>query len=128
MKSAIECFKNENFDLSWIKPIIIVDKFVEERTLQAIDNCTSESIWDDFCEFCGGTSPIAKQSFFKLLTNNYPLKSKCVSIENRVCRILVISYWTNTRSVIKFLCKFVLEDFLTCSFLWSNILLRFYAV
>ncbi|MCQ2270987.1 MAG: hypothetical protein MJZ52_07165 [Bacteroidales bacterium] len=88
MKKAKEYFNG--IDLNVIKPMAIVDAFVKEQGLTKINYCTSESIWSDFCDFCGGMSPMTKQSFHKLLTNNYPVKSKTVSIDNRVRRILIV--------------------------------------
>ena len=85
---------NEYFgeiDLSFLKPNVIVDKFVEDRGLNSINNCMCDSVWDEFCNFCGGNPPMTKQSFHKLLTNNHPLKSKCTSIDGRVCRVLILT-------------------------------------
>ena len=89
MKSANEYF--DGVELSWIKPIIVVDKFVEERTFRLIDGLMCDAVWGDFCEFCGGVPPMTKQSFHKLMSNNYPIKSKCTSIDGVRCRILVIN-------------------------------------
>lgn len=89
MKSANEYF--DGVELSWIKPIIIVDKFVVERTFRLIDGLMCDVVWDDFCEFCNDVPPMTKQSFHKLLSNNYPIKSKCTSIDGVRCRILVIN-------------------------------------
>lgn len=88
MKNASEIFNG--LDLNLFKPIVIVEAFVNEYGLKSINYRTSEIIFDDFCDFCGGNPPMSKQSFHKLLTNNYPLKSKTVSIENRVHRILIL--------------------------------------